>query len=144
MPAAKLIDPADPSRKPTVLLAEDVALVRMMVTEFLRKAGFQVIEAADGEEAMRIISMGFPIDIVVSDVHMPGANMDGLDLARWTHRHRPDLKVILTSGVFSTLDPADARFHQGPILQKPFTPEELERLVRQALGDPPFDPPGPT
>ena len=68
------------------------------------------------------------VEVLASEVvHMPGASMDGLDLARWTHRHRPDLKVILTSGVFSILDPADERFHQGPLLQKPFKPEELER-----------------
>jgi DNA-binding NtrC family response regulator len=63
--------------------------------------------------------------------------MDGLDLARWAHRHRPDLKVILTSGVFGTLDPADERFHQGPLLQKPFKPEELEQRLRSALGNQP-------
>src|SRR5258707_4220342 len=104
MAAAKLTGSEGVETKPTVLLAEDVALVRMMVADFLRKAGFQVIEAGDGEEAMRVIAMGFPVQIVVSDVHMTGASMDGLDLARWTHRHHPDLKVILTSGVFSTLD----------------------------------------
>jgi CheY-like chemotaxis protein len=135
MPAARRIEPAGVPRKPTVLVAEDVPLVRMMVADFLRKAGFQVIEAGDGEEAKRVIEMGFPVQIVVSDVHMPGASMDGLDLARWTHRHRPDLKVILTSGVVTTLDPADERFHQGPLLQKPFKPEELERRVRSALAD---------
>jgi CheY-like chemotaxis protein len=137
MPAEKLSDPTDVPAKPTVLLAEDVPLVRMMVADSLRKSGFQVIEAADGEEAMRVIEMGFPVHVVVSDVHMPGASMDGLDLARWAHRHRPDLKVILTSGVFGTLDPADERFHQGPLLQKPFKPEELEQRLRSALGNQP-------
>jgi CheY-like chemotaxis protein len=122
----------DVSTEPVVLVVEDVALVRMVLAEMLRGAGFVVIEASDGEEAVRIIE-SFPIRLVVSDVHMPGASLDGLALARWVHEHRPDLKVILASGFVSTLDPADAAFHEGPLLQKPFRLEELERRVRLAL-----------
>jgi CheY-like chemotaxis protein len=101
----------------------------------LRGSGFQVVEAVNGEEAIRVVEAGRPVQVVLSDVHMPGASMDGLNLARWIHEHRPDLKVILASGVKSTLAPADARFHEGPLLQKPFNPEELAQRLRSALGD---------
>jgi CheY-like chemotaxis protein len=110
-------------------------LVRMLLADYLRGSGFHVVETSNGEEAIRVLDAGCPARIVISDVHMPGAIMDGLDLARWIHRHRPELKVILASGLFSALDPADAHFHEGPLLRKPFKPEEVERRLRLVLGD---------
>jgi CheY-like chemotaxis protein len=106
------------STKPTVLVVEDVPVVRMLLAKRLRGAGFQA---------------GRPIQLVLSDVHMPGARIDGLDLARWLHKHRPGLKVILASRVIKAFEIADARFHEGPLLQKPFKPEELVRRLRAAL-----------
>jgi CheY-like chemotaxis protein len=122
--------------KPTVLVVEDVVLVRMLLADMLRERGFEVIEASTAEEAVRVLEAGFPVRIVLSDIYMPGSSMDGLDLARWVHTNRPGLKVILGSGVVSTTDPADAAFHEGPILQKPYKREELERRLRAALGEP--------
>jgi CheY-like chemotaxis protein len=121
------------SSKPTVLVVEDVPVVRMLLAKRLRGAGFQVVEAANGEDAIRIVEAGRPIQLVLSDVHMPGARIDGLDLARWLHKHRPGLKVILASRVIKAFEIADARFHEGPLLQKPFKPEELVRRLRAAL-----------
>jgi CheY-like chemotaxis protein len=95
----------------------------------------KVVEAVNGEEAIRVVEAGCPVQVVLSDVHMPGVSMDGLNLARWIHEHRPDLKVILASGVISALDPADARFYEGPLLKKPFNPEELVHRLRSALVD---------
>jgi CheY-like chemotaxis protein len=118
-----------------ILVVEDVVLVRMLLADYLRTSGFGVIEAANGEEAIRVIEAGFPVRAVISDVHMPGALIDGLDLARWIQHHRPDLKVILASGIFSALDPVDASFHEGPLLRKPFRPEEVNRRLRLALGE---------
>jgi CheY-like chemotaxis protein len=133
MPAARPTYGPDVSTEPNILVVDDVALVRMVLAEMLRGAGFHVIEVSDGEEAIRVIE-SFPVRVVVSDVHMPGASLDGLALARWIHEHRPSLKVILASGVVSALEPGDAALHEGPLLQKPFRLEELERRVRLALG----------
>ena len=135
MTAARLNDNSGIGTKPTVLIVEDVVLVRMLLADFLRESGFQVVEASNGEEAIRLIDAGCPAHIVISDVYMPGAVLDGLDLARWIHHHRRGIKVILASGVFTTLDPADAHFHEGQLLQKPFKLEEVERRLRAALGD---------
>jgi CheY-like chemotaxis protein len=135
MVAAKRMDHPAVSTKPTVLVVEHVPVVRMLVANHLRGSGFQVVEAANSEEAIRIVEAGRPVQLVLSDVHMPGASMDGLNLARWLHERRPGLKAILASGVISTLDPADVRFHEGPLLQKPFRPEELTQRPRSALGD---------
>src|SRR5262249_10705644 len=123
------------SDKPTVLVVEDVVLVRMLLADLLRERGFEVIEASSTEDAVRVLKADFPVHVVLSDVYMPGSAMDGVALARWVHEHRPDLKVVLGSGVVSTLDAADAAFFEGPLLQKPYKREELERRVRAALGD---------
>jgi CheY-like chemotaxis protein len=130
---ARLIDEQSEPGGPVVLVVEDVVLVRMLLADFLRKSGYHVVEASDGEEAIRLIRL-VPVNIVVSDIHMPGATTDGLALARWIHEHRPDLKIILASGVFSTLDPADAQFHEGSLLQKPFKVDELVHRLRSVLG----------
>lgn len=136
MAAARRIEQPDASTQPTVLVVEDVVLVRMLLAQTLRERGFQVVEASNGEEAVRLIEAGFGVEVVLSDVHMPGARLDGLGLARWIQAHRPHLKVILGSGVVSELDPADANLHEGPLLQKPYKHDELERRLRAALGDP--------
>jgi CheY-like chemotaxis protein len=135
MVAVKHIDGPVDSTKPTVLVVEDVPAVRMLLARLLCESGFQVGEASNGEEAIRVVEAGRPIQLVLSDVHMPGARIDGLDLARWLHEHRRGLQVILASRVISKLEAADARFHEGPILQKPFNPEELVHRLWLALGD---------
>jgi CheY-like chemotaxis protein len=131
--ASRLTDEPSESTGPIVLVVEDVVLVRMLLSDYLRKSGYQVLEASDGEEAIRLIR-SLPVQVVVSDVHMPGATTDGLALARWIRQHRPDLKIILASGVFSTLDPADSELHEGALLQKPLKVEELEQRLRSVLG----------
>jgi CheY-like chemotaxis protein len=131
--SSRLTDEPSESTGPVVLVVEDVVLVRMLLSDYLRKSGYQVLEASDGEEAIRVIK-NLPVQVVVSDVHMPGATTDGLALARWIREHRPELKIILASGVFSTLDPADSQFHEGALLQKPFRVHELEQRLRAVLG----------
>ena len=123
------------SDRPTVLVVEDVVLVRMLLADVLRERGFEVIEASTAEDAVRVLNADFPVRVVLSDVYMPGSGMDGVGLARWVHEHRPGLKVILGSGVVSTLDAADSAFFEGPLLQKPYKRDELERRVRAALGE---------
>jgi DNA-binding NtrC family response regulator len=123
------------SDKPTILVVEDVVLVRMLLADVLRERGFEVIEASTAEDAVRVLEADFPVRVVLSDVYMPGSSMDGVALARWVHEHRPGLKVILGSGVVSTLDAADAAFSEGPLLQKPYKRDELEARVRAALGE---------
>jgi CheY-like chemotaxis protein len=87
----------DNSSQPTVLVVEDEILIRAAVAEYLRKLGFTVIEAADAAEAMAVFVSGEPIDVVLSDIHLPGS-MDGRDLARWINRRRSAPPVLLSSG----------------------------------------------
>lgn len=88
---------ANERRLLTVLVAEDEVLIRMIVSDGLRDAGFSVIEAMNGDEAVEILNSGAPVDLVFSDVRMPGS-LDGLGLLAFVRRTFPDLPVVITSG----------------------------------------------
>ncbi len=88
----------DPSPLPvTILIVEDEALVRLVLSEALRDAGMRVVEAASAEEAEAALKAGLQVDLVFTDVRMPGS-YDGLELARRIKRERADLPVLVTSG----------------------------------------------
>ena len=115
-----------PAPPPTILVVEDDVLVRNLAAAYLRDCGFDVIEANGADEAIRVLQAEVPVDVVFSDIQMPGS-MDGIGLAQWVRRERPWLKVILTSGAARTGNDA------GPILVKPYDHAELERHIRSLL-----------
>ena len=80
-----------------VLLAEDEPLIRFDIADELRHLGFQVIEARNADEAIDVLKSTARIDLVVTDVRMPGYH-DGLDVARAVREKRPGVKVIVMSG----------------------------------------------
>ncbi|PYQ12619.1 MAG: hypothetical protein DMF80_16795 [Acidobacteria bacterium] len=130
-PAAEEVAPRGTE---TVLLVEDEDMVRRMTREVLEGAGYQVLEASSGFEALRL-SAGHRgrLDLMLTDVVMPG--MSGRELAERLAPVRPAMKVLYMSGHTD-----DAIFHHGVtqagtgFLQKPFTPEALERRIREMLG----------
>jgi DNA-binding NtrC family response regulator len=81
----------------SVLIVEDEVLIRLDLGAQLRAAGLTVLEAASADEALAILEEMDPVDLVVSDIRMPG-DADGLDLLGWLRRERPGVKVILISG----------------------------------------------
>lgn len=113
-----------PRRGRSILLVEDEFLIRMAVAEDLRADGYRVVEAASGEEACSVLLSGTEVDIVVSDVRMPGS-MDGLGLLRFIRSHFARLPVVLCSG---HLSPADA---EGAVafLSKPYTTDALSGII---------------
>ena len=118
-----------PAPPPTILVVEDDVLVRNLAAAYLRDGGFAVIEANSADEAIRVLQADVKVDIVFSDVNMPGS-MDGVGLAQWVRRERPWLKVILTSGAARTAKEAG---DHCPILAKPYDHGELERRIRSLL-----------
>ncbi|HEX2224313.1 MAG TPA: response regulator, partial [Thermoanaerobaculia bacterium] len=83
---------------PTVLVVEDEVLIRLAVAQYLRDCGWVVLEAGDAEEALTILQAAdVRVDLVFTDVQMPRA-LDGFGLARWIRAHRPEVRVLLTSG----------------------------------------------
>lgn len=114
-----------------VLVVEDEFLIRTLVADYLRDAGFSVIEAYDGDEAIALLSAGAAIDLVFTDVRMPGA-ADGIALLAYVSERRPRLPVVVTSG---HLDPSIATAGGAvAFVPKPFDPERVVCVIRAALG----------
>jgi CheY-like chemotaxis protein len=116
---------------PTVLVVDDEVLLRLSIADLLREEGFSVIEAANADEAIAILQTTTPIDIVVTDVAMPGT-MDGIGLTLFIRANRPDLKVIMTSGNLLT-SPAGCQL-DGFFL-KPYDACNVAQLIRSLLRD---------
>ena len=121
-----------PQRPPTILVVEDDILVRMPVADYLRECGYRVIEASNAAEAQSMFGAGEPIEIVFSDVNMPG-EMNGFGLASWIRREHPDVKVILTSGHRSAAKGAEDLCDEGPFLDKPYGYEVLLDHIKRLL-----------
>lgn len=114
------------SRKIRLLVVEDEIFIRLCVCDVLRDAGYDVVEAVSGDEALDILKSGLPIDLVFSDVRMPGAT-DGLALLAFVREHLASLPVILTSGHLSpeiALADGAAQF-----LAKPFKVEDALKVI---------------
>jgi len=84
-------------QRPAVLVVEDEPLQRMMAVDLVEEAGFEAIEAADADEAVRILEARADIRIVFTDIDMPGS-MDGMMLAAAIRDRWPPIEIIITSG----------------------------------------------
>jgi PAS domain S-box-containing protein len=116
----------------TILLVEDESIVRELVARVLGTHGYAVIEAADGEEALAIAQAEPTIDLLLTDVVMPG--ISGRELAERLAASRPELRILYMSGYTD-----EAIVHHGvregeaEFIAKPFTPDALARKVRGVL-----------
>lgn len=117
---------------PTVLVVADEVLVRMAVSDYLRECGYNVIETRDGREAIEVMTSDVAVDIAFSDIAMPDG-LDGFGLAQWIRRARPDIKVVLTSGIARSAKAARELCEHGPMLAKPYDHAYLERRIRSLL-----------
>jgi CheY-like chemotaxis protein len=114
----------------TILVVEDDVLVRLMITAELRERGFAVIEAATADEAIAILQSLVAVDLVFTDVQMPG-RIDGLGLTAFVREQRPQLKLILTSGLISR---TPAGLADG-FIAKPYSPAEVIKSIDRLLED---------
>ena len=114
-----------------ILVVDDHKNTRMLVNELLSGAGYQVLEAKDGKEAMGLVEIG-PIDLVLTDLKMP--EMDGIQLTRAIRRIRPDLPIIVYSA-YRFIDTAPAALKAGAneYLAKPFLRAKIEQTVERLL-----------
>jgi two-component system, cell cycle sensor histidine kinase and response regulator CckA len=123
-----------PSGAETILVLEDDISVRHISVRVLRKLGYQVIEAANGDDAQRLITQGGgrQIDLLLTDVVMP--QMSGRHFAKWLRQTSPHTKVIFVSGYLEeSLHPGDRLDPDTFFLAKPFDSEQLAAKVREAL-----------
>jgi CheY-like chemotaxis protein len=88
---------ADASTRQVVLIVEDEALVRMTAVDMIEEAGFEILEAANADEAILLLEARRDITVLFTDIEMPGS-MDGLRLAQAVRGRWPPIKIIATSG----------------------------------------------
>jgi len=118
----------------TVLVAEDDESVRSTVAEMLHELGYRVLTARDAGGALSVIESGVPIDLLFTDVVMPGP-LRGVELARKSRERLPGIAVLFTSGYTENAIVHGGRLDPGvELLSKPYTREALARKLRQVLG----------
>jgi PAS domain S-box-containing protein len=118
----------------TVLVVEDNPDVRNVTVKRLDMLGYHVIAAENGPAAVAVLQGDRRIDLVFSDVMMPGG-MSGFDLVAWVRTNRPEVKILLTSGFTGEVAQNGEREPGGDVevLRKPYALSELARAVREAL-----------
>ena len=121
-------------RAPKILVVEDQEAVRAVACGFLQDFGYDVIEAEDGLQALARLQENPDVDLMFSDVVMPGG-LNGFDLAQAARGIRPDLKVVHTSGYpkGAMVHQEEPRFREGFIIMKPYRREDLHKIIRDAL-----------
>lgn len=112
--------------KPTVLVVEDEALLRLIIVDELQEAGFDVVEASDGSEALEALNSCEGIDLLFTDIRMPGP-LNGWDVAERARDLRPDIHVIYATG-FS--EDAPRIVPGGRFFKKPYRPVEIVQAAR--------------
>jgi two-component system, response regulator PdtaR len=113
-----------------ILVVEDETFIRLDASDTLRAAGFDVLEAANADEAILLLERHSDIRLVFTDIDMPGS-MNGLKMAEAVRNRWPPVKIIATSGHYKVEDgdlPADARF-----IPKPYEPAQMVRSIRELI-----------
>ena len=115
-----------------ILVVEDEERVRQVSVDALHELGYAVVQAADAEQALGVLALQSKIDLLFTDVVMPGAN--GRKLADQARIDRPDLKVLFTTGYTKNAIVHNGMLDAGVnVLAKPFTIDQLARKVRKVL-----------
>ena len=114
------------SSRPAALIVEDQPFVGMVASDILRESGFETFHAYDAEAASRLLEDHPEIEVVVTEVELPGT-VTGLDLARHVSASRPDVQIVVTGSspdLHAGQVPTGAR-----VLLKPYASGELQSLV---------------
>ncbi len=119
------------ARNATILVVEDNPDVRRVAVGQLSQMGYTVVEADSGPAAVDILSADQPVDLVFTDIIMPGG-MTGIELAKEAPKIRPGVKVLLTSG-FAEASVTGARPEDMPLLSKPYRQQDLARKIHDVL-----------
>lgn len=115
------------SDSPVVMVVEDEFLIRIMITDELRAAGYQVVECGTADEAIDVLRSGISIGVMFTDIRMPGS-MDGASLARTVRQEFPALKVVATS---CEQRPVTLT---GQFVPKPYNPRSVVHLIDALTG----------
>ncbi|MGC5699028.1 response regulator [Pseudomonas sp. NFXW11] len=118
-----------PASASTILVVEDDAIVRMLIVDVLQELEFCVLEADGSDAALQLLEDGQqPIDLLMTDVGLPG--MNGQELAQRARQHRPQLPVLFASGYADAMEVPSGM----AVIGKPFSIDQLRDKVRSILG----------
>lgn len=116
-----------------MLVVDDEPTVRMLVADVLQDLGYTAIEAADGAGGLRILQSDARVDLLVSDVGLPGG-MNGRQMVDAAREHRPDLRVLFITGFAENSLLNNGQLEPGmAVLTKPFAVDALAGRVRELI-----------
>jgi DNA-binding response OmpR family regulator len=116
-----------------ILLVDDEDLIREMLADELDSQGFEVCEAATGDQAAVLIrNPPQALSLLITDIHMPG-KMDGIEVARLIRLHHPGLPIVYTTGRPDTVDAIGPLGPKEILVAKPYTPTAIMNVVRRLL-----------
>jgi CheY-like chemotaxis protein len=119
----------------TILVVEDDAGVRATSVDLLHEFGYNVLQAVNGDAAMAILLGGVNVDLIFTDVVMPGL-VKSVEIAAWARSRTPPIPVLFTSGhTRDIISKSDILAPAVTLLQKPYQPDTLALMVRQALAE---------
>ena len=119
-------------RSESILVVEDNDDVRAYSSDALRDYGFNVLEAADASEALKVLEGNTPVDLLFTDIGLPGLN--GRELVALVQRKHPSIRILFTSGYAQMPSPTSSRWiSEIPLLSKPFTRAQLYEKVMSVL-----------
>ena len=117
---------------PTVLIVEDETLISHLVADWLNERGFAVHEAASGDEALDYIDHGGAVDVMFTDVNLPGS-LNGAELATAVRARRPELPIVYASGRY-TSDEIAPLVPRSVFVPKPYNPADVCSLLKRLTG----------
>lgn len=127
-PSARDDAHATAKARPVILVVEDDTLLRMHAAEMIEEAGFEVLEAQNADEAIKLLEARMDIAVVFTDIDMPGS-MNGLKLAHAVANRWPPIRIVATSGHFQMRDgdlPAGGLF-----IAKPYLSQQILSTLRE-------------
>lgn len=105
----------------------------MAISDYLRDCAYQVLEAANADEALTILTEGSTkVDVVFADVELPG-ELDGFGLARWVRANKKSIKVLLAGTVAKAADVAADLCEDGPMMSKPYDKQIVVDRIKRLL-----------
>lgn len=115
---------------PVILVVEDEAPIRIVIAIMLEDAGYEVIEAANAEEALAVMGVR-QVSVLFTDVNMPG-RLNGLELAEHVHERWPDVALLVASGALATVPSAIPC--GGQFVPKPYRVDQIVREIDRLVG----------
>lgn len=120
----------------TILVVDDEVLIRMVAVEALEELGYEILEAGDGPSALRLLNSDVQVDLLLSDVGLPGG-MNGRQLADAARQKRPDLQVLFVTGYAENAVLNHGHLDRGMhVMTKPFAVDALARRVKELISNP--------